>query len=88
MLTYQVAAEAVAALDIIQVIIEMTALIQQEAQVQQVKFLMAKHCIGAVAEVQDLTYHQVVQALEALVVAVVVEHITVDLLCHQIFLDF
>jgi len=86
--TYQVAAVAVAAPDIMQVIIEMTALIPQEAHEQQVKFLMAKHCIGAVAEVQDLTYHQVVQALEALVVAVVVEHITVDLLCHQIFLDF
>tara|TARA_B110000858_G_C17597952_1_gene378702 strand:+ start:268 stop:534 length:267 start_codon:yes stop_codon:yes gene_type:complete len=87
MLTYQAVAEAVAALDIIQVIIEMTALIQQEAQEQQVKFLMAKHCIGEAAEVQDLTYHQAVQALEELAVVAVVEHITEHLLCHQIFLD-
>jgi hypothetical protein len=87
MLTYQVAAAVPVALDIIQVIIEMTVLIQQEAQEQQVKFLMAKYCIGAVVEVQDLTYHQAVQALEELAAVAVVEHITEHLLCHQIFLD-
>jgi hypothetical protein len=88
MLTYQVAAAGLADLDIIQVIIEMTALIQLVVQEQQVKFLMAKHCIGAAEVAQDLTYHQAVQALEASAAVEAAEHITAAQLCPTIFLDY